>query len=296
MIAMGYAFLAVLLAWVLFDHHSPGGYQIFTTGISDVWRMVYGVMIVAGVVLNVFIFINLTKIARVIYRLILSLTHRVGFHSKPTRWVSGILILLTFAGAFAGAFALAVAFAVAFAFAGAFTFALAFALAFAFAGAGVVAVAVVNVEFAVFYGLFFLLLPFINAMTDFISVGITRRFLTQAGGTPREKTWETILSAVADLLIGALCLVALLWLLTQSLDLWARISPNTVPIDWQGYWEQARMDWRNGFALWCLAFTTLLPTAIHLFFAIEAMVAHGARMKLGVLRQIAEREADGTTV
>jgi hypothetical protein len=81
-------------------------------------------------------------------------------------------------------------------------------------------------------------------------------------------------------------------MLTFSLDTWAWISPDTVPIDWREYWAAARADWRDGFALWCMVVTTLAPTLIHFFIGIEAWVSHAARLRLGVLQQITDKEAE----
>lgn len=75
-----------------------------------------------------------------------------------------------------------------------------------------------------------------------------------------------------------MCLVLLLGLTTTALDLWASISPQTLPVDWRAYWSDVQADWSNGWALYLMVATTLLPTAIHAAVGLGAVLTHKSRL------------------
>jgi hypothetical protein len=106
-----------------------------------------------------------------------------------------------------------------------------------------------------------------------------------------------------DCAVGALCLAVLLALLTQGLDLWAYIHPETLPLDWRDYWAAARADPWQGTALWLMTLTTLLPTIIHAVMGLSAVFSHKSRLNRAALQELDEAlvrggptAADRTTV
>ncbi len=189
---------------------------------------------------------------------------------------------LPFAGAvafaFAFAFAGAVAVAVAFAVAGAFAFAVAVAGAFAVAFAGaLILVLLGDIEAAAAMALFTLLLPITNALADTLSVAATRAFLRW--GATRRPLPMILGAVVLDIALGLLSLAVLLFLLTQTLDFWAAVSPETLPLDWRSFWQAALADPWQGTALWLMGFTTILPTLLHIALGLTALVTHGSRSR-----------------
>ena len=136
------------------------------------------------------------------------------------------------------------------------------------------------------------LLPVTNAVADFLSVAATRRFL----GAVRKKRpgFAMILVLLGcDLLAGGACLGLLLYLLSAALDAWAALSPATLPIDWRAYWDTAMTDPWQGMALWLMAFTTLLPTLVHVVMGTAAMLSHRSRLNARALAELHEAVARG---
>ena len=62
------------------------------------------------------------------------------------------------------------------------------------------------------------------------------------------------------------------WALALSLigllEVWRALHPASLPFDWRGYWATARATPSQGIALWLMCFTTLLPTLVHLVWAL----------------------------
>jgi len=140
---------------------------------------------------------------------------------------------------------------------------------------------------------FLLLLPLTNACADFWSVAATRRFLGWAGAASRPFL-AIVAALVADVVIGGLCLIALLTLLVQVLDLWQTYFPTTLPLDWRAYWQTALADPSQGIMLGFMALTTLMPTILHLCFAVAAMVTHGSRKRVDALADLDARQIANT--
>ncbi len=239
---------------------------------------------------------------------------RTGFLSKPVRWVPDVAGLLAFAFTFAAAFAgvvagvvavagagagvVAVAVAVSFAGAvavavtgaGAFAFAVVFAFAgvvavavavvFAFAGVVAVVFAVVfaeNAEITTVFLLFFILLPWLNALADFISVAATRHFLTHIR-RHRPGVLRVLWDVALDLIVAALCLLGLLGALWGVLLLWEALAPATLVFDWRGYWSDILQgNWQKGMVLLLMVLTTLIPTALHLLLGLAGFWAQESR-------------------
>ena len=159
------------------------GYKNGRISLGEVLLFLFGVAMVSVIIGSLF---------RLGYWFARRMWRRIGGDSELAELIARIVL-----GAFAVVFAFAIAFAVAsslagelsdagtviFAIIGGFAFALAFAIAFAFAGVWAFAIALVLVtivaltmakEFAFFLLLFFVILPILNAMMDWVSWAITR--------------------------------------------------------------------------------------------------------------------------
>nr|VFJ57385.1 MAG: hypothetical protein BECKFM1743A_GA0114220_101895 [Candidatus Kentron sp. FM]VFJ73201.1 MAG: hypothetical protein BECKFM1743C_GA0114222_107101 [Candidatus Kentron sp. FM]VFK20738.1 MAG: hypothetical protein BECKFM1743B_GA0114221_107221 [Candidatus Kentron sp. FM] len=112
------------------------------------------------------------------------------------------------------------------------------------------------------------LLPAINSLFDFISLQLSRWFLTQIKQHNRHLN---ILWGVADVLAAIVLLVGLYWAIFLSLAavdrlLFPEVELFTVARWWELLWQER--DWFNPEILWLtlMAFTTLIVTLIHLIF------------------------------
>jgi hypothetical protein len=211
------------------------------------------------------------------------------------------------AGALAGAGTLAVTGALAGALAGAGALALTFslgiavacvgALAGALAGAVAVAVAIaicVGVSVGVVLGiveasymldnllLLYLFLPFINAMADYLSWGLSRWLLWDLAGG--EKRWQSLSKAFID----GIAVLVFLMLLSFSLpfflggasSLLQWFFPTAQVIDLSGYIEAAaQAPFSKGLAVTGMLFTTFLPTLMHLVaFVVSICLPLGSKL------------------
>ncbi|MEM5475141.1 hypothetical protein [Pacificibacter sp. AS14] len=302
-LAMIYPIIAALIGWAIGGNPSVGGLTLSEANTPLVQRWTSLTCITASFSVLYLVFKNIDKILDRVTELFAlwrnGLDARRGFFAKAAR------VLLRQAPALIGAFAAtgAFAFAFAFAFSGAFALALTFpvvvafvfftfavtrvifravtrviigavALTLAVTGALVVVVAYFNQDFTLLF--FYGLLPLFNAGADVISVGATRLFIRKIGsGT--QKPLIIILELLIDLTIALLCLFALLMSLTYALDLWANLSPSTLPFDWRAYRDQV-LDGDAGawvFIAMMLA-STLLPTFIHWAMGIYALLRHNS--------------------
>ncbi|NRB18007.1 MAG: hypothetical protein HRU33_10695, partial [Rhodobacteraceae bacterium] len=186
----------------------------------------------------------------------------------------------------------AVAVVLAFAFPVAFAFAFGVAYAFAFAGILAVFLAVVGyIEQAALLAFFFLLLPLLNALADMISVAATRKFLNLMAQSS-ERGWNFAFEILSDFLIALLCLFALVWSLTQALELWQHIHPASLPFDWRAYRGQIIPDTQTGGMLYLMVLTTLLPTLLHVGLGAWGMAIYRGQMIGDALSKLKTLELD----
>ena len=207
----------------------------------------------------------------------------IGGDSELAEIIARILL-----GAFAVVFAFAIAFAVAsslagelsdvgtviFAILGGFAFAIAFAIAFAFAGlwAFVIALVLVTIialtmakDFAFFLLLFFVILPVLNALMDWISWAVTRfhvSLIERAGTGPKG---ALIVAGVVllDIIVAMMCVVALAALLPIGLELVDILLSifGRESFDWRNAAAQAvRAPWDEGLFITGMLLTPLVPT------------------------------------
>ena len=302
-----YPMLAALLGWVIYNAGSPGGLDLFSQDLTGPTRA----LVAGGLLISFPISAFLATKARAfaewalerVDRALPSSVPRTSFLSKALRATANFGVgafVSAFAGAFliafavalavAGASAFAVGFAITFAFAGAFAvafvgaFAGALAIAYtvalagasAFAGAGTDPELLFTALLLVFV---FTLLPLLNAIADTLSVAITRKFLGHLKRSGTRPGLRRILVHLAlDILLALGCLVLLLISLRLCLDLWGRLSPDTLPFDWRVYIDTIQDDWRHGTALYLMVFTTLIPTLVHVIAGLGAVLTHRSRM------------------
>ena len=207
----------------------------------------------------------------------------IGGDSELAEIITRILL-----GAFAVVFAFAIAFAVAsslageasnvgtvaFALLGGFAFAFAFAIAFIFAGvwAFVVALVLVTIialtmakDFAFFLLLFFVILPILNALTDWVSWAVTRFNLAIIErALPGPAGVVMVAGAVAADIVKAIALVvALTALLPIGLELADLILSifGRATFDWRTAAAQAvQSPWEEGLFVTGMLLTPLAPT------------------------------------
>lgn len=122
---------------------------------------------------------------------------------------------------------------------------------------------------------FYVLLPVTNALADWVSLAITRWFLS--GSADADGLGKILLRSLGDLSAALLCLFGLLATLVGVLSLWGIVSPATQPVDAFEYWQQIRAHPAQGTALYLMVATTLLPTFVHFLLGLWAMFAHKGR-------------------
>ncbi len=197
-------------------------------------------------------------------------------------------------GAFAIACAYSVAFGIAFSIvdagAGTFAFAVAAAVfvAFAFTGVGsytyIVAAGGVSILFILFLlsngisspqlrvlAVFFLALPAANGLLDWLSWGASRYFMRVIA---KDVHWfKVAFHVLIDFLLGILFLLALTYVSVFLLE-WVKMFTGDNDFDWRNLAATAVANpLTKGIAISLMLFTTLFPTALHLFTGIFALVA-----------------------
>lgn len=131
--------------------------------------------------------------------------------------------------------------------------------------------------------LFYALLPVLNAVADWISLAITRRFLApmaaaSADPANRPALPTIVLRSAIDLILALACLAGLLTAIVGVLEIWAHVSPASLPFSWQGYWSEVAANPARGFALFLMIATTLLPTLIHLIAGLGGIFTYRAHV------------------
>jgi hypothetical protein len=209
--------------------------------------------------------------------------HAIGGDSELADIIARIVL-----GAFAVVFAFAIAFAVAsslageassvgtvaFAMVGGFAFALAFAIAFAFAGLWAFVIALVLVagialtmarDFAFFLLLFFVLLPTINALMDWLSWAVTRFNVSFLEIASPSVVGAAFMAGVliVDIVASIIFVIALTVILPIGLELvdllllvFGRDS-----FDWRSAADQAvQSPWSEGLFVTGMLLTPLVPS------------------------------------
>lgn len=292
-IAYIYSVLVLLAGWVLFAQANLGSVPVFADvphWADRLWRA--ALLLCAIAVMGIFLQ-NVDRISDRFGKILTELrdgsTQRAGLLPQAARWVrhifpprlvaaaaavvGAVFVAVFVAVIVVGAVFVVVAVVVAVALFDAFVDAAAaavFGAVFVAAAAAVAAAVVVafdNPQFATIFIFFFLVLPYANALADYASYGITRWFLRRMQ-KDRPGAWGIARRLVADLCAGAACITLLLAGLVGLLELWARIYPDLLPLDWRDYWAMAWPINRDGFALWAMCCTTLLPTFVHAVWAL----------------------------
>ena len=264
-IAYFYPFIALVLGWGFFNIWAPAGVELFkdtARGFERGWRLAVFIFGLSGAV---YIAKNAEDfsdfIAARLFKAGDTPNTRTGFLPKAVR-----VLLEAAAAAAAAAVAVAAAFAVAVAVAG-------------------------NFEVSAIIFLIYFILPLLNAAADMVSLAITRGFLAKVY-QQRPAVWVIIGQMVLDLVLAAVCLAALIASLIAVLSIWALFSPATAPFDWLTYWQRVKADPREGAALYAMAVTTLIPTAIHLIAGLGAVWSQKSRVLLPVAHSLAAQPKD----
>ncbi|WP_125461596.1 MULTISPECIES: hypothetical protein [Rhodomicrobium] len=270
-----------LLATVLY------GYKHGQISFGALLLFLFGVVMVSMAVRWLF---------RLVYWFARRMWRSIGGDSELAELIARILL-----GAFAVVFAFAIAFAVAsslagnlsdvgtvaFAILGGFAFALAFAIAFAFAGiwAFLIALVLVTVialtmakQFAFFLLLFFVILPVMNAMMDWVSWAVTRFHLSIMARAYPGATGAAIVAGVliADVTASILLVASLAILLPIGLEL-ADVFLSVFgrdSFDWRPVAAQAvKSPWNEGLFVTGMLLTPLVPTIAMLTMGLVSLAA-----------------------
>lgn len=138
------------------------------------------------------------------------------------------------------------------------------------------------VEFNVWF-LFLTTLPILNAAADTASIAATRSFLAHLGLT-RAGLGRILSLLLWDICIATMCLTALIGGFIIVLELWAAIAPDSLLFDWRAYRDAMWADPGQGTMLYLMCLTTLIPTIIHLWAGLGAVLTQWSWM----LRRVAD--------
>jgi hypothetical protein len=287
-----------LLASVLY------GYKNGRVGIGELLLFLFGVVVVSAVTRALF---------RLVYWFAQRNWRKIGGDPELADIIARILL-----GAFAVVFAFAIAFAVAssvagafsdigtvaFAILGGFAFAFAFAVAFAIAGVWAFAIALLLVtgvaltmakQFAFFLLLFFVILPVLNAVMDWVSWAVTRYLLV-----PIERAPDGPVGLVMVLLLIAINLAAAVLfvvLLAAMIPIGLELADLLLSVfgretfDWRTLAARtARSPWDEGLFVTGMLLTPLVPWAAHVTLGLASVLAP---LTPGARRAAEEIPADG---
>ncbi len=166
---------------------------------------------------------------------------------------------------------------------GAFAFAGAFAVAGAVAVAVTVAVAVAvagDYTISLLVAFFFLALPLLNALLDYLSWAVSRFFLEQTLTAPNIiiialEIFADAILAVVFLLLFCVFLPAIGLGLDTLYSHWHNAKGISAQTNWRDYVVVAALyPWGKGLMITSMLFSTLLPTFLHLLLASSAIVIH----------------------
>jgi hypothetical protein len=119
-----------------------------------------------------------------------------------------------------------------------------------------------------------------------LSLWITRHFIGQVV-VDSPHIWWILGQMVLDLVLAALCLVALLCALVGGLTVWGSTSPATLPLDWRIYWAGVHADPGTRVALYMMALTTLVPTMVNLVAGLRALWTQKSRQLRNIALELA---------
>ncbi len=261
------------------------GYKSGQITIGEVLLFLFGVITVS---------VAVTALFRLGYWFASRLWRSIGGDNELAEIIARVLL-----GAFAVVFAFAIAFAVAsslagnvsdvgtvvFAILGGFAFAIAFAIAYAFAGVWVFVIALGLVtlialtmakDFAFFLLLFFVLLPVINALMDWISWAVTRYNISIIENAPAGALGLVFVAGIliADIAAAMLFVVLLAALLPIGLELVDTLLSvfGRESFDWRAAAAQAaRSPWDEGLFVTGMLLTPLVPTLAALTIALASL-------------------------
>lgn len=289
-VAFMYPPVALILGWMLFDVGVVGGLEMLPEGEWDpparLWRgaLLIGIMGINFVFFR-FALNNFNHIELMLCHWVRKFDNQASFISKTARWISlSFMHILPFV---VGAIGIAVSFAITVSFNISAVFALPTTLTAAvvvnFYGAFAASLASFGV--VAFFAaradpteastslLFLSILPFLNGLADFVSVGFTRHFLNDIC-VHQHRLRRILRDLVLDLGVAAICLIGLLGAFVAVLELWAALLPNTLAFDWQLYVDDIRAgDWGKATMLVTMAVTTLIPTMVHLVAGVAGFAA-----------------------
>lgn len=140
--------------------------------------------------------------------------------------------------------------------------------------------------------LFFSVLPFLNALLDMVSIGITRTFLNRI--VALRPSFRMIAVQISlDLIWAAICLSILIASTILVLEVFLLIPNMGIAFYWQEYLWEIQQDWRNGSALYLMVATTLVPTIVHVIVGLGAALTYRSNMLKQVANLLREKETAG---
>ncbi len=278
------------------------GYKHGSITSGEVLLFLFGVVMVSIIVRTV---------SHLIYWLVQRMWRTVGGDNELAEIIARILL-----GAFAVVFAFAIAFAVAsslagqfsdigtvvFAILGGFAFAFAFALAFAIAGVWALGIALVIVtalaltmakQFAFFLLLFFVILPVLNALMDWVSWAVTRYligWIKQAPDGPPGVAMVVgiLLANVGAALVFTFGLAILLPIGLEITDLVLSLFGRQA-FDWRGVAMQAvGAPWDEGLFVTGMLLTPLVPSIANMTTGLAALATPYTRGASGAIHVISD--------
>ena len=262
------------------------GYKASEIKLGEILLFIFGIVMLS---------IATGLLFRLVYWFLRRMWHSIGGDNELADIVTRIVL-----GAFAVVFAFAISFAVAssvagevsdvgtvlFAIMGGFAFALAFAIAFAFAGIWAFLIALILVtiialtmakDFAFFLLLFFVILPVLNALIDWVSWAVTRFYITVIGMMPHNINGHslTILVLIADIFAALALVVILAALLPIGLELADTLLSvfGRDSFDWRTAAAQAvSAPWGEGLFVTGMLLTPIVPTLALLTISFGSLV------------------------
>ncbi len=278
------------------------GYKHGSISSGELLLFLFGVVMVSIIVRTV---------SHLIYWLVQRMWRTVGGDNELAEIISRILL-----GAFAVVFAFAISFAVAsslagqfsdigtvvFAILGGFAFAFAFALAFAIAGIWALGIALVIVtalaltmakQFAFFLLLFFVILPVLNALMDWVSWAVTRYLLAWLQQAPDGPSGVAMVGVILIVNIGAaiafmFVLAVLLPIGLETADLMLSLFGRQA-FDWRDVAVQAvGAPWDEGLFVTGMLLTPLAPSIANMTISLAALAAPHSRGASGALHAISD--------
>jgi hypothetical protein len=132
------------------------------------------------------------------------------------------------------------------------------------------------------FAFFYLMLPLVNALLDWLSWWVSRWFLERTAREPRVRV--IVLDVVLDFGMAVLFMLTLCLLLpagAMALDSlyagWVDVKTGVATqTNWQEYAVWARDDpWGKGIMVTLMLVTTLIPTLLHILLGLMAFFIHG---------------------